>query len=478
MSLFTRFIAAALLAAAAPVASASAQVLYDNFENVRLLNYVRTDGVFTQNAPNPGTNAVNSSPTCGKYVRNAGVQFDVIQIKPAAANNKLADLSAYAAGTKKLTLKFYSPAVGISLQAVMQNAGKATTGYPNGNFGGTFDVKTTKANEWELLTFAYTAGAAGGFDPTVKATDADQIVLLIAPNTNTGQTFYLDDIMGPDFVANTAPVVTDQLYDNYEGTRAIGYSYNKTSGSIKLDTLNPMVGAGNPSARVMRYTRSTQQYDALVVRPTGAPLADVAPFLTGAKQMTMKVYSPAPGLTFQITLQDSTAAGPTNYPAGRHSEYLAITTATNAWETLVFTFANRPSAAVANTSINEIVLLIAPNTTTKRRVYIDDWTGPRKTNFTPTGVRPVLSNSALLEPVYPNPATGRALLPVYLRKAATVGLSVHDALGRRVATPMPAALHAAGSFDADIPTAGLAPGLYLLRFEVDGVVMTQRLSVR
>ena len=263
-------------------------------------------------------------------------------------------------------------------------------------------------------------------------------------------------------------MVTDQLYDNYEGTRAIGYSYNKTSGSIKLDTLNPMVGTSNPSARVMRYTRSTQQYDALVVRPTGAPLADVAPFLTSAKQMTMKVYSPAPGIVFQITLQDSTVAGATNYPAGRHSEYLATTTATNAWEMLIFSFANRPSAAVTNTSINEIVLLIAPNTTARRRVYIDDWTGPRKTNFVPTGVRAAQSAAALLEPAYPNPATGRALLPVQLRTAATVGLSVHDALGRLVATPCHAALQPAGSFVAEIPTTGLAPGLYLLRFAVDG----------
>ncbi|MBT9394153.1 T9SS type A sorting domain-containing protein [Hymenobacter sp. NST-14] len=474
MSIFTRLLATAFLAAAAPLASASAQVLYDNFEDVRLLNYVRTDGTFTQNAPNPGTNAVNSSATCGKYVRNAGVEFDVIQIRPGVISNKLADVAAYADGTKKLTLKFYSPAVGVPVQLVLQNAGKVTT-YPNGNFGGTFNATTTKANEWELLTFTYAAGTS---DPTVTSTDTDQIVMLIKPGSFTGDTYHFDDLMGPEFVASTTPVVTDQLYDNYEGTRAIGYSYAKTSGSIKLDTLNPAVGTDNPSAQVMRYTRSIQQYDALVVRPTGAPLADVAPFLTSDKKMTLKVYSPAPGIVFQITLQDSTVADPFNYPAGRHSEYLATTTATNAWETLTFNFANRPSAAVTNTSINEIVLLVAPNTTSRLRVYLDDWTGPRKTNFVPTGVRAVQSAAALLEPVYPNPATGRALLPVQLRTAATVGLSVHDALGRLVATPLPTRLRPAGAFEAEVSTAGLAPGLYLLRFAVDGVVMTQRLSVQ
>lgn len=476
MNVFTRFGAAVAALLTCSALAASAQTLYDNFETTRLVSYPYTSGVLTQTVANPGANTVNGSPTCARYVRDAGTDYDVIVVKPTAAPGKMANVSAYVSNSKFITVKFRSPAAGLQVQLVLQNSARANTNtYPNGKFGGDFNATTTVANAWETLIFAYTAAGTGNFDPTLTANDVDQLTLLITPAVRNGNTYYLDDLMGPELASSTPTVVTDQLYDNYEGTRAIKYQYNKTSGGVKLDTLNPVVNTLNPSAHVMRYTRSATQYDVLVVRPTGAPLADVSPFVSGAKQMTMKVYSPAPGITFQLTLQDSTAAGASNYPTGRHSEYQATTTATNAWETLVFTFTNRPSPAVANTSVNEIVLLIAPNTTVARKFYIDDWTGPHKTNYLATRAA---TATATLAPVYPNPTSDVAYLPVQLLQAATVSLGVYDALGRCVATPLPAQTHPAGSFTAAVPTAALAPGLYTLRLIIDGSVLTRSLSVQ
>ncbi|MGI4872329.1 MAG: T9SS type A sorting domain-containing protein [Janthinobacterium lividum] len=476
MKIFTRFCAAATALLAVSTLAASAQTLYDNFETTRLVSYPYSSGVLTQTVANPGTNAVNGSATCARYVRDAATAYDVIVVKPTAAPGKMANVSAYASGSKLITVKFRSPAAGLPAQLVLQNSARSNTNvYPNGKFGGDFNATTTVANAWETLTFAYTAAGTGNFDPTLTATDVDQLALLITPAVPNGNTYYLDDLLGPELVSSTPTIVTDQLYDNYEGTRAIKYMYNKTSGSIKLDTLNPVVNTLNASAHVLRYTRSTTQYDALVVRPTGAPLADVSPFVSGTKQMTMKVYSSAPGITFQLTLQDSTTAGATNYPTGRHSEYQATTTATNAWETLAFTFTNRPSAAVANTSVNEIVLLIAPNTTVARKFYIDDWTGPHKTTYLATRTA---TDVAVLAPVYPNPASGVAYLPVQLRKASAVSLQLYDALGRGVATPLASQTHAAGTFTVAVPTATLAPGFYTLRLTVDGSVLTRPLSIR
>ncbi|MGI4871694.1 MAG: T9SS type A sorting domain-containing protein [Janthinobacterium lividum] len=477
MKIFTRLFATATVLLTTSTLVGSAQTLYDNFETTRIVNYPYSSGVLTQNAANPGSNTANSSTTCARYVRDAGSAYDVIVIKPTAAPGTMANVSAYSAGTKRISIKFRSPAAGLQVQAVLQNSTRSNTNiYPNGKYAGDFNATTTVANAWETLTFTFTAASAGNFDPTLGPNDVDQMVLLITPGTANGNTYYLDDIMGPELATTTSPVVvvTDQLYDNYEGTRAIKYAYAKTSGTIKLDTLNPAVSIANPSAHVMRYTRSTAQYDVLVVRPTNVPLADVSPFVTGAKQMTMKVYSPAPGIAFQITLQDSTTAGASNYPTGRHSEYLATTTATKAWETLVFTFSNRPSAAVANTSVNEIVLLIASNTTVARKVYIDDWTGPHKTNFLATRA----TQDAVLSAVYPNPTSGTAYLPVQLLKSAAISISVYDALGRCVATPLASQTHAAGTFTAEVPTTGLAAGFYTLRLSVDGSILTRPLSVQ
>ena len=477
MKIFTQMLSAAAVLVA--TTSVSGQTLYDNFETTRLVTYPVAEGVFTQNAPNPGTNAVNGSATCALYTRAAGSQFAVIAVKPITG--KMADVSAYAAGTKRISIKFRSPTVGVVVQAVLQNSVKSNTNmYPNGKFGGDFNATTTVANAWETLTFTYTAASAGNLDPTMLATDIDQMVLLVAPNTNNGATYYLDDITGPELVAGPTTggptgTAVGQLYDNFQGTRAIKYVAYKSSGSLNADTLSPAAGTAANGTRVARYTRSTNQFDVLVVHPRGAALADVTPFRSNAQRMTMRVFSPAPGILFQITLQDSTVASATNYPAGRNSEYTAATTATNDWETLTFSFLSAPSTT-PSIGLNEIVLLIAPNTLVRRRVYLDDWTGPSLVGFV-SATRTVKTAAAAFAPAYPNPTSGLTRLPFSLQKPAVVSLVVFDNLGRRVAQVLENQARTAGSFTAELNATNLAPGLYTCRLTVDGVALTQALSV-
>ena len=475
MRIFTKLIGAAALVAAGTTA-ASAQTLYDNFETTRLVSYPLAQGTFTQPIANPGSTAVNTSTSCALYTRDAAQQYAVIVVKPN--NAKMADVSAYSAGTKKISVKFRSPAVGVVVQAVLQNTTRANTNnYPDGKYAGDFTATTTVANAWETLTFTYAAASAGNFDPLVTATDVNQLVLLVAPGTNNAATYYFDDLTGPELIAGpTAPKAVRQLYDNYDGTRAIKYIAYKTSGGLKLDTLNNAPGTGNTSARVARYTRSTNQYDSFVMQPRGAALADVSDFRSNTLHMTLKVFSVAPGVLYQITLQDSTVAGATNYPAGRNSEYTAITTATNAWENLSFNYVNTPSAT-PNTGLNEIVLLVAPNTTTKRKIYIDDFYGPSLVGFVPTATRTVSTDFAAFAPAYPNPTSGLTQLPFSLKKAATVSLAVYDNLGRRVADVLSNEPRLAGQYSAELNAAKLAPGLYTCRLTVDGVALSRSLSV-
>ncbi|WP_310398137.1 T9SS type A sorting domain-containing protein [Hymenobacter sp.] len=475
MKIFTPLLCLAAVLTGAT--SAVAQTLYDNFETTRLVAYPVAEGTFTQNAPNPGANAVNGSSTCALYTRSAAAQFAIVGVKPITG--RMADVSAYVAGTKRISIKFRSPAAGVVVQAVLQNSTKANTNmYPNGKFGGDFSATTTVANAWETLTFTYAAGSAGNFDPAVLPTDVDQMVFLVAPNTNNGATYYFDDITGPELLAGpTAGAAVSQLYDNFQGTRAIKYIAYKSSGGLNADTLSPAAGAAANSTRVARYTRSTNQFDALVVHPRGAALADVTPFRTNTLRMTLRVFSPAPGILFQISLQDSTVAGPTNYPAGRNSEYTATTTATNAWETLSFSFVNAPSAT-PNTGLNEIVLLVAPNTLVRRRVYLDDWTGPSLVGFVPTATRTVQTTGAAFAPAFPNPTSGLTQLPFRLDKAAVVSLAVFDNLGRRVAQVITDEPRPAGQHSAALSAAQLAPGLYTCRLTVNGAALTRPLSVK
>ncbi len=77
---------------------------------------------------------------------------------------------------------------------------------------------------------------------------------------------------------------------------------------------------------------------------------------------------------------------------------------------------------------------------------------------------------------FPNPTAGRATLAVRLAAAATVDVSVFDALGRRVAVAASGPL-AAGDHAVSLDTAALAPGVYVVRLVAGETVQSRRLVV-
>ena len=79
-----------------------------------------------------------------------------------------------------------------------------------------------------------------------------------------------------------------------------------------------------------------------------------------------------------------------------------------------------------------------------------------------------------LEAPSPNPSTGRARVPFVLDAAATVRLTVLDALGREVAVLAEGAL-AAGAHEASLPA--LAPGVYHVRLVAGGEATVRRAVV-
>jgi hypothetical protein len=475
MNTFTKALLTATLALA--TRAAAAQTLYDNFETTRLVTYSYVDGTLNQATANPGSTAVNSSSTCAKYDRSAS-QYAVIVINPTASPGRMANVSAYSAGTKKISLKFRSPGPGVAVQVVLQNKTKAATGYPNGNYAGTFDITSTAAaNTWETLTFNFTAGGGGSFDPTVTANDVDQLVLLVAPNTTATPTYYLDDLMGPELV----PVSTNTpvLLDNFETTRLLNYP--TAQGTLNQAATNPGSSTANSSTTCASFARDgSQQYATIVLAPKAGKFADVSAYASGALKMTMKFRSPAAGTAVQLVLQNR-AKTANSYPNGNYAgTFNATTSATaNAWETLTFTFTAGaggtfdPTVGAADT--DQLALLIAPGSSSASTYYFDDLTGPALT--TSTATRASLAGVATFAGAYPNPARGLVRLPVSLAKAAVVSLAVCDNLGRQVATVLESQARPAGTFEAELNTAKLAPGLYTCRLTVDGQPLTQQLSV-
>jgi hypothetical protein len=141
---------------------------------------------------------------------------------------------------------------------------------------------------------------------------------------------------------------------------------------------NPDMAGENTSALCGSYTRNgAVQYDVIVFDPNNTNIVDdVTDYVSGDKTMSIKLYSPAAGIPIQITLENSNSAGPTNYPTGRHSEYLVTTTASDAWETFTFSFFQQPDPTVANTEVNRLVLLFDPGSFSSATFVWDDLMGP------------------------------------------------------------------------------------------------------
>ncbi len=82
---------------------------------------------------------------------------------------------------------------------------------------------------------------------------------------------------------------------------------------------------------------------------------------------------------------------------------------------------------------------------------------------------------ALALSVGPNPTEGDATVRFTLAQSEAVAVSVYDVTGRLVATT--SGTFAAGPVSTPVSTAGLAPGLYIVRVQGDTVQGTRTLTV-
>ena len=163
------------------------------------------------------------------------------------------------------------------------------------------------------------------------------------------------------------------LWDDFEQNR-IGY-YDFVHGGMTERYENPAINSSvNSSPLCAQYVRNPgEMWDVLVI-------VDVGDYVSGDKIMSVDVFSPMPGLPVQITLEDSSLAGPTNYPTGRHSVYLGQTTKTNEWETINFIFDNQPDPAMSSSNLTSVILLFNGGSFTNDTYYFDNLYGPEFNN--------------------------------------------------------------------------------------------------
>ncbi len=347
--------------------------MYDDFETATpAFTYAAMSGALTRQIANPASNVINSTPNVGRYIRNSAEQYDYITIQ----NVKVQPAGEFIYGKRKVLIDIYSNApIGTKVSLNFENSKVATgTNYPSGRYA-IFDAVTTKQNQWETLEFTYTSSP----DIYGSATEVDQWILLFAPVTNLGTTFYMDNIRTGQS-GGTPPILYTEVLQNYDGTNLLTKDFS--NGPYTL-VANPAPAAPNTSANVAKYVRdAATSYDALVFKTTA--IQDAYGFKKSTQKILMDVYTDAPvGTRLSLNFEVSSTSLPDNWPAGRHSNYEAVTTKQNQWETVTFTISSTPDKGASDGAVDKMVFLFNPVTTTSNTYYIDNIrlasTTPRET---------------------------------------------------------------------------------------------------
>ena len=175
---------------------------------------------------------------------------------------------------------------------------------------------------------------------------------------------------------STSIVSAQGLLEDFEDNRYVHYNF--ISGVLTQNLANPDPTGANTSSKCAQYQRNpSETYDLLQVRPYDN-FDNVSDYVAGNKVMSIDVWSASPNIIVQIDLQNSSLVSDTsdNYPIGRHSRYIGVTSTTNSWETVELIYDDQPDPTVLDTDIDEFVLLFNPGTNDNITVYYDNINGP------------------------------------------------------------------------------------------------------
>ncbi len=425
------------------VSGASAQVLWENFEDTRKGTYGFINGSFIPYSQNPAPDATNSSLVAASYTRNAAETFDVLIL-----DAPMADLTDYLSNTKQMSIAVWSPNAGTTVQITLENSTLAQpANFPTGRHS-IFLATTTVASGWEVLTFSFDQQP----DPGVGNNDVDRVVLLFAPNTNTGDTYYWDNFNGPELDSDPCDGVTpDPLtLEDFECNQNLKYTFSHSG--INFRRVDNPDTNGNPSDKVATYTRNGgEEFDVIIGRFDGNLS------VSENSEITMDVWDPNAPTTVRLSLQ--TVDGDVILAMD------AATSTSNAWNTISFD----PSAVSASTDIGQFVILFDPETFTADQYYFDNIV---LNNSTAVNDLPQVSTFT----VAPNPSPGYTVFQYELLQTADVDLSVYDLTGKKVATVL-RERQAAGAQQAEWSADNLANGMYYYTLTVDGQVASGKIAL-
>ena len=227
------------------------------------------------------------------------------------------------ANAAKMSVMVYSPAVGLDIKLKVED-------HANGTHSVETDVLTTRAGQWETLTFDLTQTATG--TPAFNSSYVyDKASLFFDFNhAGTGSVFYFDNLqLVPAALSQIdLPVTFESATVDYTVT-----DFGHDASTLVIDPAN----ASNHVIRTEKQNGGETWSGTTIGTPAG--FATIIP-QTGPPKMTVRVYSPAIGLDIKLKLEEHATSA-------NSVETDVFTTKAGEWETLTFDFSTHASGTPA-----------------------------------------------------------------------------------------------------------------------------------
>lgn len=211
--------------------------VFENFDDPPNVTFDLSTGTLVEVA-NPDPSGANTSDTSGAYTRNPAEQFDVLFYDVTVIN----DASQYATNQKKFKIDVLTAApIGSEILLQLEDSGSATsTNFPTGRHS-RYQAFTTVRDQWERLTFTFLDPP----DPSTPDAGIDDIVLLFAPNSFTGDVYYFDNFDSYVVDSGGGQPTTTHVEAIVLGTQGVGKGQQRGTATVTLrdDLGDPVSGA-------------------------------------------------------------------------------------------------------------------------------------------------------------------------------------------------------------------------------------------
>ncbi|MBL4676419.1 MAG: hypothetical protein JKY70_09485 [Mucilaginibacter sp.] len=310
-------------------------------------NFDYTTSDFGGNSSSLAVDPANASNKVLKVVKNGGAEVWAGTTLGTAAG--FATRIPVNTSNTKMTMRIYSPAAGLTIKLKLEN-------HSDGSKSVETDVLTTKANQWETLTFDFTHNSAGtpALDNSIVYDKAS--VFFDFGVNGSGKVFYMDDLQIP-----TPASMILGLPLTFESD-VLTYGFINFDGGAVSIIDNPHAVGINTSAKVARMVKSAGQ----TYGGSFLPLDNPIDFST-KKTFKMKVWSPRVGAKVLLKVENLTNGGIS-------FEKEVATTKANEWEDLIFDYSTINTA----NSYQKVVLIFDNGTqgdgSANYTFYLDDIT--------------------------------------------------------------------------------------------------------